>query len=249
MISDVLDQCPGFDDNLDVDNDSIPDNCDDVVDNDFDGIANELDICEGFDDSIDSDNDGVPDGCDDTPDGSDTATNTTDTHSENATNTTEQHTENTTNSSANTSQVSNESSDSESNDSDFNEMKPITVLDSNTGASKMTPQLILSFILMFSGAWLLFYVVSQRIFSTVKDPETKTAPLFIHESGIQDSTAQFNQVSSMIDLPALAAPPEPEPYIQPNQPTPPPLPAEGLPNGWTMEQWNYYGQQWLEVQK
>ena len=60
MISDVLDQCPGFDDNLDVDNDSIPDNCDDVVDNDFDGIANELDICEGFDDSIDSDNDGVP---------------------------------------------------------------------------------------------------------------------------------------------------------------------------------------------
>ena len=128
-------------------------------------------------------------------------------------------------------------------------MKPITVLDSNTGASKMTPQLILSFILMFSGAWLLFYVVSQRIFSTVKDPETKTAPLFIHESGIQDSTAQFNQVSSMIDLPALAAPPEPEPYIQPNQPTPPPLPAEGLPNGWTMEQWNYYGQQWLEVQK
>ena len=43
-------------------------------------------------------------------------------------------------------------------------------------------------------------------------------------------------------------PPEPEPYIQPNQPTPPPLPAEGLPNGWTMEQWNYYGQQWLEAQ-
>ena len=249
MISDVLDQCPGFDDNLDVDNDSIPDNCDDVVDNDFDGIANELDICEGFDDSIDSDNDGVPDGCDDTPNGSDTATNTTDTHSGNESNTTEQHTENTTNSSENTSQVSNESSDSESNDSDFNEMKPITVLDSNTGASKMTPQLILSFILMFSGAWLLFYVVSQRLFSTVKDPETKTAPLFIHESGIQDSTAQFNQVSSMIDLPALAAPPEPEPYIQPNQPTPPPLPAEGLPNGWTMEQWNYYGQQWLEVQK
>ena len=25
----------------------------------------------------------------------------------------------------------------------------------------------------------------------------------------------------------------------------PPLPASGLPTGWTMEQWNYYGEQWL----
>ena len=27
----------------------------------------------------------------------------------------------------------------------------------------------------------------------------------------------------------------------------PPLPATGLPAGWTMEQWNYYGEQWLEA--
>ena len=27
--------------------------------------------------------------------------------------------------------------------------------------------------------------------------------------------------------------------------TGPPLPATGLPEGWTMEQWNYYGEQWL----
>ena len=26
----------------------------------------------------------------------------------------------------------------------------------------------------------------------------------------------------------------------------PPLPAEGLPNGWTMDQWAYYGQQYLD---
>ena len=26
----------------------------------------------------------------------------------------------------------------------------------------------------------------------------------------------------------------------------PPVPAEGLPTGWTMEQWTHYGQQWLE---
>ena len=29
----------------------------------------------------------------------------------------------------------------------------------------------------------------------------------------------------------------------------PPVPAEGLPSGWTMEQWNHYGQQWLDGQQ
>ena len=26
----------------------------------------------------------------------------------------------------------------------------------------------------------------------------------------------------------------------------PPVPAEGLPDGWSMEQWEAYGQMWLE---
>ena len=38
-------------------------------------------------------------------------------------------------------------------------------------------------------------------------------------------------------------------YAAPVEPavanTGPPLPATGLPEGWTMEQWNYYGEQWL----
>ncbi|RZD42082.1 MAG: hypothetical protein CXT70_03390 [Methanobacteriota archaeon] len=29
-------------------------------------------------------------------------------------------------------------------------------------------------------------------------------------------------------------------------PSAPPVPAEGLPTGWTMEQWTHYGHQWLE---
>jgi hypothetical protein len=29
----------------------------------------------------------------------------------------------------------------------------------------------------------------------------------------------------------------------------PPVPEEGLPEGWTMEQWQYYGQEWLDSQK
>ena len=34
----------------------------------------------------------------------------------------------------------------------------------------------------------------------------------------------------------------------PNQ-GPPPVPEEGLPEGWTTEQWTYYGQQWLDSQE
>ena len=30
--------------------------------------------------------------------------------------------------------------------------------------------------------------------------------------------------------------------------TTPPLPAEGLPEGWTMEQWKWYGAEWLAKQ-
>lgn len=47
-----IDQCPGFDDNLDADNDTIPDGCD---------------ACPGFDDGFDADNDETPDGCDECP--------------------------------------------------------------------------------------------------------------------------------------------------------------------------------------
>ena len=31
-------------------------------------------------------------------------------------------------------------------------------------------------------------------------------------------------------------------------PAGPPLPESGLPEGWTMEQWEHYGQQWLDSQ-
>lgn len=43
--------------------------------------------------------------------------------------------------------------------------------------------------------------------------------------------------------------PEPSPLVVPPPPPPgmgPPLPPEGLPPGWTMEQWNYYGAEYLK---
>ena len=40
----------------------------------------------------------------------------------------------------------------------------------------------------------------------------------------------------------------PAPVSQPQQAQGPPLPPGGLPPGWTMEQWQYYGHQWLSQQ-
>ena len=36
--------------------------------------------------------------------------------------------------------------------------------------------------------------------------------------------------------------------VAPAPTTGPPLPEGGLPEGWTMEQWEHYGQQWLDSQ-
>ena len=62
--NDPFDVCQGHDDKIDLDNDSLPDGCDDYVDSDGDGIVDENDTCQGFDDSIDIDNDSIADGCD-----------------------------------------------------------------------------------------------------------------------------------------------------------------------------------------
>jgi hypothetical protein len=56
--------------------------------------------------------------------------------------------------------------------------------------------------------------------------------------------------------PVEEAIPEPEPVEEPAvesepvlPPGVPPIPEEGLPDGWTMEQWAFYGQKWLDQQK
>jgi len=48
-------------------------------------------------------------------------------------------------------------------------------------------------------------------------------------------------VPHALGQPSIAPPPEPAPVQQA-----PPRPAGGLPPGWTEEQWEYYGQEWLD---
>ncbi len=92
-VCDEVDVCPGYDDFADVDNDFIPDGCDDCsrggqacndnddctvndifdencncagtfADADSDGVCDASDICPNGDDTVDSDGDGIPDACD-----------------------------------------------------------------------------------------------------------------------------------------------------------------------------------------
>jgi hypothetical protein len=52
----------------------------------------------------------------------------------------------------------------------------------------------------------------------------------------QEPTTEEVEVSSLEEVP------------QPEAPEMSPLPAEGLPDGWTMEQWKWYGAEWLAKQ-
>ena len=75
------------------------------------------------------------------------------------------------------------------------------------------------------------------------------------EDGYEDSlTATYGAVAAAPSVPTsmptpAAAPapaPAPAPAAAPAEDSTPPLPAGGLPAGWTMEQWKHYGQQWLD---
>ena len=64
-------------------------------------------------------------------------------------------------------------------------------------------------------------------------------------------TATYGSVASaptvpMSPPPAPAAPVEEAPPAPPVASGAPPIPAEGLPPGWSDEQWNAYGQQYLD---
>ena len=73
------------------------------------------------------------------------------------------------------------------------------------------------------------------------------------EDGYEDSlTATYGAVAAApsvptsMPTPAPAPAPAAAPAPAPVEDNTPPLPAGGLPAGWTMEQWKHYGQQWLE---
>jgi hypothetical protein len=114
-------------------------------------------------------------------------------------------------------------------------------------------------------------VIAIRILKNVEDEDDEYANW--GQEGYQDSiTATYQSVISAptvpsgppatvpSSMPPQSAPPASVPSSMPpqsappaqsatsalSQPLGPPLPATGLPAGWTMEQWGAYGAQWLE---
>ena len=75
------------------------------------------------------------------------------------------------------------------------------------------------------------------------------------EGGYEDNlSATYGSVAAAPTIPTADTPsliPNVSPPA-PSAPAPqngPPVPAAGLPEGWNMEQWQHYGQQWLDSQK
>lgn len=245
-VADSIDLCPGFDDALDVDNDSIPDDCDVLLDNDSDGIANSDDRCEGFDDSLDADEDGIPDGCDTQVDDQQNSSQDSETETGN-------------NSATNTNNLITDNGNLSNSNQDDSILQGINQPENGTYVSddaeskssemSMTPKLIMSLLLIGTGIWLLLYLVAIQVFKPKEVVEQKKTDVLFLESGIQDSTNQFTDVNSMIDLPPIPLHAAAQPEIQQPRQEFPPIPLEGLPEGWTMEQWNYYGQKWLDSKK
>jgi len=89
------------------------------------------------------------------------------------------------------------------------------------------------------------YGGSAEIF---ENPAAEMPPPPLPEDEPQDSEMPPPEMSEPEPMPE----PEPEPEAAEESEVPlgvPPVPEEGLPEGWTMEQWAYYGQKWLDQNK
>jgi hypothetical protein len=77
------------------------------------------------------------------------------------------------------------------------------------------------------------------------DMKWNDATLPVHDTV---ANSMYGGAQDIFQQPLVAAAPAPAPAPAVAAPGVPPLPATGLPAGWTMEQWAYYGQQYLDAQ-
>jgi len=85
---------------------------------------------------------------------------------------------------------------------------------------------------------ILALVVVFVLFATRKKQPEADLPVM----GMDATQAMFNPQPLPLQQPVVA------PAPQPAAPQGPPLPADGLPPGWTMEQWAWYGEDYLRDQ-
>ena len=132
--------------------------------------------------------------------------------------------------------------------------------DANSGFDFVGAATWLGFIVIIVGG----IVITIRILRNVEEDDDEYANW--GQDGYQDSlTSTYQSVISAPTVPAgppatvpstmppqttevvatVEPTPESVPTVQPETTSGPPVPESGLPAGWTMEQWNAYGEMWL----
>ena len=68
-----------------------------------------------------------------------------------------------------------------------------------------------------------------------------------------EASSLYSEEDSIENIAGMPTPsasePAAAPAAAPTAAAVPPVPASGLPEGWTMDQWKWYGQEWLDKQK
>jgi uncharacterized membrane protein len=124
--------------------------------------------------------------------------------------------------------------------------------DDGDGASSEDDGELVKTIVLWSGFLIVIGVlgfITFKIVTTVeKDDDMDDWDDLMYEDSL---TATYGAVASAPTVP-MSAPPAPSAPVEEAPPAPPvasgapPIPAEGLPAGWSNEQWNAYGQQYLD---
>ena len=81
------------------------------------------------------------------------------------------------------------------------------------------------------------------------DIDIKGESAGVQTTDVMEESASLEELAGLPEqTSAVEVKPEAQQSVQALPPEAPPLPAEGLPEGWTMDQWKWYGAEWLAKQ-
>ena len=131
------------------------------------------------------------------------------------------------------------------------ERPPEGIIESITSAVGTTTAAVIGLLGFLILALVMFLFFTRRGSDSAEDFGAFEQSQFANPEPAASTQNPFTEpaqqeVAQAVDTPAAQQPTEPmatETSSVVN--TGPPLPATGLPDGWSMEQWNYYGEQWL----
>jgi hypothetical protein len=242
-VADSSDVCPGHNDAIDADADGTPDGCDDFVDSDSDGVSDANDTCAGHDDSVDADADGTPDGCDSlidsdgdgVSDANDACPGYIDSFDVDADGTPD-----------GCDDLIDNDGDGVGNGDDLCPNTASGASVDGTGCKTSEPAASTAsdgggFTPLMGGLIVaIIAVIAAIVFVVMRRGGGG-------DGGGDQQPPQVSQMEQMgsFGMEPVATPAVSTPADLPPQSGGPPLPASGLPAGWTMEQWEHYGEEYL----